>query len=303
MKIRIILWAILAFGFHVTLGQKQSNLYLGQTPPGIVPEVFAPGIISLSERYEFGSTFSKDGTEFYFGVDNNFNIQEVGRVETWYTKLENGVWSEPKILLSHPDFTHNDPMLSPDESRLYFISSRPLKGNKPKDIDLWYVERTNKGWSKPKNLGAPINSSVNEYYASFTADGALYFSSNVDDPDRGRRGFDIYKAEWKDGEFQKPVRLPEAINSEYYEADVYVAPDESYLIFCASRRGGLGQGDLYISFKDEDDNWTEAKNMGAKINDANHQLCPFVTADGKYFFYTSNKEIYWVSTKIFEEYR
>ncbi|MBE0655504.1 MAG: hypothetical protein IH594_17005, partial [Bacteroidales bacterium] len=39
--------------------------YLGQNPPGLTPEIFAPGIIS-TEQFEFGGTFSPDGTEFFF---------------------------------------------------------------------------------------------------------------------------------------------------------------------------------------------------------------------------------------------
>ncbi|MEL7001667.1 MAG: hypothetical protein AAFN93_02915 [Bacteroidota bacterium] len=277
--------------------------YLGQTPPDTIPIIFAPNLISLPDRYEFGSVFSKDGTEFYFGVDTNFSQQVAGRLEIWFTELKDGVWSAPKVLLTHPTFTHNDPMLSPDESRLYFISNRPITGDQPKDIDLWYVERTQEGWSEPQNIGPPVNSSVNEFYASFTDEGALYFSSNTNDRERGRRGFDIYKAEWSNNSFEKPQKLPETVNSNYYEGDVYVAPDESYLIFCAARRGGYGQGDLYISFKDEHGNWTQSKNMGSSINNDKHQFCPFVSYDGKYLFYTSDREVYWVSMEILERFR
>jgi hypothetical protein len=277
--------------------------YLGQTPPDTIPQIFAPGIISLADRYEFGSTFSKDGTELYFGVDQNFDLHQAGRIETWSTALVDGKWEKPEVLLSHPDFTHNDPMLSPDESKLYFISSRPLEGNEAKDIDIWYVERIENGWSSPKNVGSPINSTSNEYYVSFAEDGALYFSSNANASDKYPTDFDIYKSDWENGVFQKPVRLPKTINTLAYEGDAYVAPDESFIIFCATRRSGYGRGDLYISFKDESGNWTKSRNMGSTINDENHQLCPFVTHDGKYFFYTSNKEIYWVSTDIFKSLR
>lgn len=74
--------------------------------------------------------------------------------------------------------------------------------------------------------------------------------------------------------------------------------DESYVIFCSIRKEGFGQGDLYISFKDDAGNWSKAKNMGSVINTTGHELCPFVTKDGKYFFYTSNQDIYWVDARI-----
>ena len=79
-----------------------------------------------------------------------------------------------------------------------------------------------------------------------------------------------------------------------------MAPDESYLIYCSTRDGGYGRGDLYISFKNAQGEWTDAVNMGAAINTKHYEYCPFVTKDGKYLFYTSNQDIYWISTAVIE---
>jgi len=69
------------------------------------------------------------------------------------------------------------------------------------------------------------------------------------------------------------------------------------------RPDGLGRGDLYVSFKHEDGSWSKSMNMGPQINTVHHELCPYVTSDGKYFFYTSNEDIYWVSTDIIHQLR
>ncbi|MEL7145628.1 MAG: hypothetical protein AAFO69_04610, partial [Bacteroidota bacterium] len=160
------------------------------------------------------------------------------------------------------------------------------------------------GWSDPINAGSTINSKYDEYYISFTNDGTMYFSSDVNAPENQKgNDFDIYAAKWKDGNFQKPEVLGKSVNTEAYEADVFVSPDESYLIFCANRADGLGRGDLYISFRNTDGTWTKSVNMGGLINTKGHELCPFVTYDGKYLFYSSNREIYWVSTDILMQYR
>ena len=277
-----------------------SMTYFGQKLPQDTPELFAPYIISNPNRHEFGCTLSKDGSEFYFGVDNN------GVMEIHYSNLVDGVWSPQKKLFESDSISYNDPMFSPDQKRLYFISNRSLNGEKTKeDIDLWYVERESikSKWSNPINLGLPVNSLLNEYYASFTDDGALYFASKDKSKDAPRYAFDIYRSEYENGQFLEPEILPESINTNRYEADVFIAPDETYMIFCSIRRNGLGQGDLYISFKDEAGNWSEAVNMGESINTEKHELCPFVSADGKYLFYTSNQDIYWVSTNILEKYK
>ncbi|MEM1124061.1 MAG: hypothetical protein AAGJ18_26730 [Bacteroidota bacterium] len=275
-----------------------SMLYFGQTPPSTVPIKFAPDIISKADRYEFGCTLSEDGKEFYFGVDNK------GKMEIHRTMLVDGKWTPTENLFPNDSCGYNDPMFSVDEQRLYFISNRPAELGQPlKDIDIWYVQRYGEKWSTPINVGAPVNNHLDQYFASFNANGDLYFASKDLTEGSPRYAFDIYKATAQNGQFMTPEKLSAAINTERYEADVFIAPDESYLIFCDIRKEGLGQGDLYISFKDEKNQWTEAVSMGAKINTDKHELCPFVTKDGKYFFYTSNQDIYWVSTTIFDAYK
>lgn len=273
--------------------------YLGQQPPALVPEIFAPNVISKKAEYEFGSVFSKEATEFVYGVNVN------GKSEIRHTKLIGDVWSEPQTILSHDKYGYNDPFFSPDEKRLYFISKMSLDGLIAKnDHDIWYVEKNENEWSQPINAGSNINSERNEYYMSFSQEGTMYFSSNVKAPEE-RRGydFDIYSSIIIDGEFQEAISLGDSINTPSYEADVFVDPSESYIIFCANRRDGLGQGDLYISFKKADGTWTKSTNMGEPINSKNHELCPYVSKDGKYLFYTSNEDIYWVDAKIIEQYR
>jgi hypothetical protein len=277
---------------------KMKGKYMGLKKPEIKPEIFAPNFISTEEQ-EFGSVFNKKGTEFYFGVD-------VGkRNEIRFSQIVKGKWTKPITIISHERYSYNDPFLSNDENRLYFISKRALdgKGN-IKDVDIWYIEKNGNGWSEPINAGSNINTSGDEYYISFTNDGTMYFASNGHTrKDTTRKDHDIYYSKIIDNEFQEPVLLDSTINTTGYEADVFVAPDESYLIFCSIRDDSFGRGDLYISFKKPNGEWTKAVNMGKEINTENYEYCPFVTKDGKYLLYTSNQDIYWVSTTIFEKYK
>lgn len=275
---------------------KIEGKYMGEKKPGIKPAMFAPNFISTEEQ-EFGSVFNSKGTEFYFGVDVG------GRNEIRFSKMEGKQWSKPKTIISHERYSYNDPFLSNDENRLYFISKRALDGiGKIKDVDIWYVEKSDDGWSEPINAGKTINTSGNEYYISFTNEGTMYFSSDGHiRKDTTRTDHDIYYSKLTKGEFQKPVLLSQAVNTENYEADVFVSPDESYIIFCSTRNDGFGRGDLYISFKDSNGTWSKAVNMGKEINTEHYEYCPFVSKDGKYLFYTSNQDIYWVSTEIINE--
>ncbi|MEQ8523780.1 hypothetical protein [Gracilimonas sp.] len=291
-----LLLVTLGTGLAEAQSQKNSpELYLGQNPPGSEPLVFAPDLISKADEYEFGSVFSKDASEFFYGVDID------GKTEIRTTHWDGDKWTEPEVLISHSAFSFNDPFLSPDESKLYFISNKSEnQQSDPKDYDIWYINREEAGWSDPVNAGTPINTESHEYYISFTSGGDMYFASNrAAEPDRSFN-FDIYKADFNTGQFINAVAADSGINSRMYEADVFVSPDESFLIFSSFRKTGLGEGDLYISFKKQDGSWSKAKNMGSVINTEGHELCPFVTKDGKYLFYTSNKDIYWVSADIIE---
>lgn len=269
--------------------KRLKGAYMGQKPPGTTAKVFAPNFIS-TEEYEFGSVFNAEGNEFYYGVDTGHGN------EIRFSRLVNDEWTAPKTILAHERYGYNDPFLSPDENRLYFISNQAMDGQgEPKDIDIWYVEKEGDAWSKPINAGSNINSDSEEYYISFTNSGTMYFST-----DKNQSHHDIYYSKFVDGAFQKAVKLGNAINTKAYEADVFVDPNEEYLIFCAQREEGLGRGDLYISFKEADGSWSPSVNMGPKVNTEGHELCPFVTEDSKYLFFTSKQDIYWVSTTILE---
>jgi Tol biopolymer transport system component len=270
---------------------KNAVQYVNQEPPEMTPKIFAPDVVSLKTDYEFGSVFSNSGNEFYYAVN-------VGPIAEIRAMVRTGdTWSKPKTVITSDKYSHNDPFLSPDDKKLYFISDRPLDGQgDTKDYDIWYIEKTGNGWSAPKNAGPSINSDRNEYYVSLTKSGTMYYSSNG--KGGGNGNYDIFSAQATKAGFQEAVKQSDRINTPSYEADVFVAPDESYLIFCAERPDGHGSGDLYVSFKSPDGTWTKAKNMGDVLNTKGNELCPFVTRDGKYFFYTSNKDIYWVDAKV-----
>lgn len=276
--------------------QSSDPKYFNQTPPGTTPAVFAPNTVSTKDQYEFGSVYSKDRTEFYYGVVIK------GKAETRMMKFENGKWSSPVAILVHDVYSYNDPFLTPDEKRLFVISDQPMSGKgEKKDYDIWYIERQGGKWSEPINAGPNINTGKDQYYISFTSNGKMYFSSNVRQD--GKDNFEIHTSEFRSGAFQPAVKLPSTVNTPDYEADVFVAPDESYLVFSANRPGGLGSGDLFVSFRKPDGGWTESRSLGNAINTDTDDFCPYVSPDGKYLFYASRSDIYWVSTEVIRRLR
>lgn len=288
---------LLIFIANCVFGQQTGKLaYLAQDPPGKIPKLFAPDIVSIPDVYEFGSAFSANGDEFYYAV----KLDDNWKAEIRFTKLKEGKWSTPTKLKLDDRYSYNDPFLSPNGKRLYFMSDMPKAGiNDPGSSNLWFMERIGAEWSEPIDMAATINSPKNEYYVSLTDKGTVYFSSNAHTNDTNASDHDIYYAIWKGEGFSAPVRMGGAINNGHFDIDPFIAPDESYLIFCSTERGdGFGQGDLYISYKTADNIWSEAQNMGAVINTAGHEFCPFVSRDGKYLFYTRDGNIFWVLADV-----
>jgi Tol biopolymer transport system component len=297
--------------------------YLGQNSPGLTPQLFAEGIVSTGAS-EFGSTFTPDGQEFYYAI-SGIPVQVIA-----FMKFQDGRWTQPQIPNFSGRYSDWDLNFSPDGKKLYFTSDRPVTGTgDPLDnSNLWVVEKTNRVWGKPRELGPPINTDGYENYPSVTNDGTLYYFHSEK---RDSRDPDVYYSRLKNGKYMKPVRLGKAINSQYHEWDPFIAPDESFLIFgSVDRPGGYGGCDLYISFRKQDGSWTQAVNMGESINTEANEFCPNVTSDGKYLFFTSRRrrpielplqnpitheekmkmvgspgngegDIYWVDAKIIEE--
>lgn len=271
--------------------------YLGQNPPGMTAEIFAPGIIS-TDGSEINSVFSPEGNEFYFTTWT----PEAG-TKVMVTRLTNGLWTKPEAasFSTHP--TDVDPAFSQDGKKLFFSSRRPRPGEtEPREagFDLWFVERSAAGWGEAQYLGPVVNSGKSQVYSTATQDGALYFQS-VRKGGYGKA--DIYRSQLVDGVYQAPENLGLVINSENYEGDVYIARDESYLVVSINgRQDSFGGADLYISFRSPDDSWTPLKNLGRAVNSDKRDFCPMVSPDDRYLFFSSKRagegDIFWVDAGV-----
>jgi len=264
---------------------KLKGPYFGKKPPGMTPEIFAPGFIS-TEKNELNSVFTLDGKEFYF----SYRIPGKG-YKMYFCKETSEGWSRPAPVPFTGKGSDVDMCISHDGKRMYFGSTRPVNGVKPDDFKIWYADRTASGWSMAKYLDSPVNLGRKALYPTFSKNGTMYFQAIRDDSFGSR---DIYFSKLINGRYAEPVHLGKEINSQYGEGDVLTAPDESWLIVNSSGRpDGLGKGDLYISFKKKDGTWSKLKNMGEKINSPESDYCPMLSPDGKYFFFTSKKNGQW----------
>ena len=262
--------------------------YLGQKPPGLVPEIFAPGIVSTSGFNERDVTFSSDGKELYFT-----QWPKEGDWKIMCMRQENGEWTEPRSASFSGEYDEAEAFFTPDERKIFFISNRPkAKNGNPETWEIWYVERNGKGWGTPRILGSPFEGG---FYTTFTKDWKMYYTANSD----------LYVSKYDNGKFSSPERLGNNVNTDKEEYNSFISPDESFLIFSSHGwEESLGEGDLYICFRREDGTWTRARNMGPGVNSSARDYCPSVSPDGKYFFFSSRRsgdeDIFWVDAKIIE---
>ena len=273
--------------------------YLGQTPPGDVPSIFAPGIISVDSTVEHGyPSFSPDGNTVFWQSNLRHKEKET---EIFYKVMRRveGQWTEPE---SSPN--GGMPAFSPDGNKLYFISDETAK-----EKDLYFVEKQGENWTEPKSLNiiARFPELKYMYGSSVTSNGTLYFFGHAEGLG-SRNDFGIYRTELINGAYAKPELLPPSINAvdNVLNWTPFIAPDESYLLFSSNRLNN--QEGIFVCFRQSDRTWTEAFSLGETINTKRGERFPAVSADGKYLFFTrwfeiGNEDVMWVSAEIINRLR
>jgi hypothetical protein len=257
-----------------------SGPYLGQELPGTTPKLFAPGIVS-TDLPERDLTISPDGNEIYFTVQlgplTDFRSCIVG------VRQINGYWTKPEVVSFSGQYSDIEPFIQPDGKKMYFASRRPLvQGveNKAR-YSIWYVDRIGDAWGTPKPVGEPITGGGMVCYASITKSGTMYFTKMHEDGNEF-----IYRSKFVDGKFTTPEILPKNVNINDTQWNAFISPDEDFLIVPSYVEGdSYGSYDYYVSFRDENDNWSDLINLGEKINSPGLDFTPSVSPDGKYFFF------------------
>jgi len=196
-----------------------------------------------SDSYNVGAqNISQDGEWLVF-TGCNFP-QGNGSCDLYISYLTKNGWSEPQNLGwdVNTEFWESTPSLSPDKRDLYFSSDRP-GGYGGRDI--WVSHRTEKGWSKPENLGPEINTAGNESTPFIHADNqTLYFNSS------GLPGYsekpDLFVTRKQaDGKWSKPENLGYPINTIGDEGSMIVDADGKIAYYSSDKIDSKGGLDIY----------------------------------------------------------
>jgi len=254
--------------------------YLGQTPPGSTPAIFAPGIVNTEEFIEIEGMFGADMNTFYFVRRDEKEVYSLNVIEYIDNKWQKSVVKQGV----------SEPSISPDGKNIYFANN--------------YIERTSDSWSDLKNHGAPFEG-IDIMRLSASSNGTYYFDTYTKELDTPLRFSRLV-----DGKYETPKSLGPQFGIGRYNAHPYIAPDESFIIFDSVREDGQGRSDIYISYRAADGLWGPAINMGDKINTTHSEKNPSLSPDGQFLFFDKrtkrgNEEvnIYWVDAQIIETLR
>ncbi len=270
MKKIVVIFSCIFFS-NVSIAQsEQTNVN------AFFPEVFSqfPNVRDIA--------VSPNGNEVYFTIQSYMEgVSAIACIKRVGEK-----WGVAQVASFSGKANDLEPFFNSDGLRLYFVSNRTLDAESSvvKDYDIWYVERKslNREWSLPINVGSPVNSSANEFYPTLSKSNNLYYTSDALTT-KGKD--DIFICEYKDGKYLAPVSLSDSINTTGYEFNAFVSPDESYMLFTAyNREGGFGSGDLYVSYKNKNGDWSKSVNLGKEINSDKMDYCPFVDANNVLYF-------------------
>lgn len=281
----------------------ESNDYFGQPYPDSIPIIFAPDIVSMKGRLEHGISFTPDTREVAFGILNKDDFSG----EIFYSRRVNEQWTEPTVFEPLKNECAYLPYFSPNGKSLLYTQSKPDTDNVYTDI--WMIEKINDDWVSPKMLKAPLSSTSREANACMTYDGTIYFSSNRNcDGKENCHTADLFYSKLVGNEYQSVNVISEFISSNDEES-VFISPKEEYIIFCRYTDDETGV-DLYISYRDSDNNWMEPQIIDSTINSKDWDRRPFVSIDNKFLFFTrlqigekglTESDIFWVNTsKLFK---
>jgi Tol biopolymer transport system component len=280
----ILIWSI---------GLQQSDAQTAHSDYEQTIELVSPELNKYTNVRDFFISPTED--EAYFTIQSP--NQDLSKIVC----VKNKKWKNPIVVSFCDSYSYLEPFLSPDGKRLYFASDRPKTESETSksDFDIWFVERKdqNSAWSKPINIGSPVNSENNEFYPTLADNNNLYFTMEANS---GLGKDDIYFCKWDGASYSKPLLLSININSEGYEFNAFISKDENMLLFTKyNAKDGFGSGDLYVSKKDEQGEWKPAKNIGNKINTKYMEYCPFYDAQSNTLYFTSKRSN--LSPKTFKD--
>ncbi|MDP4200771.1 MAG: OmpA family protein [Bacteroidota bacterium] len=182
------------------------------------------------------------------------------------------------------------------DGQVLFFTSRRAGTNAKQEIetgdfgeDLFVSHKDTSGrWGPAAPLPPPLNSIDDEGAATISADGQTMYISLCRRPD-GAGDCDIYKSDLVGSEWTKPINMGRSINSPLWDAQPSVTADGQTMYFSSRRMGSMDSSeDIYVTYRNTDGSWIPPKNLGEPVNTRFNECSPFISADGRTLYFSSN---------------
>lgn len=194
---------------------------------------------AINDKYHQGSaTFNREGNIAYFTTSNTNGLKASEKYEKVINSmigrdsLAGAEWmASGSFPYNSPDYSNQHPSLTEDGKTLFFASDMPggLGG-----YDL-YVTRYESGrWTKPENLGAPINTAMDERFPVAAKGGKLYFASNGH---KNLGGLDVFLTRNSGGKWNNPMNLNYPLNTRADDFGFVLAEDGKTGYVSSNRNG------------------------------------------------------------------
>lgn len=136
----------------------------------------------------------------------------------------------------------------------------------------------------PQNMGAGINSPLDEYFPGVSADKQVFIYTRL----KSNRTEDFYiSTKDQNNTWTQSRNMGEPINSERNEGTISISSDGQYVFFTGCNwPEGEGSCDIYFSALDGMD-WKEPRNLGFPVNTRAWESQPSVSFDGKTLYFAS----------------
>lgn len=223
-------------------GQKYADLFKStfgiQKQKWEEPKLLDESLIINTGDEEGAAILTSNSEQILFTRCRYDKKQALG-TEIFSSTQSRGNWSEPiKVKMVRDSLVTAHPALSPDGSKLYFVSDMPggLGGK-----DIWVAEKKGGSFSNAVNLGPEINTPGNELFPFVRDNGELYFSS---DSRIGMGGLDIYKAKQNDEGKWLVENMGYPVNSPGDDFGIAFVKGQEKGMFTSSRKGSKGD-DIY----------------------------------------------------------
>jgi len=221
-------------------------------------------------RHEAAPIISPDGKTLYFFIqnhpDNHFGKE--GSQDIWVTrKGADGEWGTAEHLDRPLNDHHGNQVFTvfPDGNRIF------VRGGKKRDSQGFSIfRRSGSGWSFEAELEVDGFEEMNKgkfYGATISSDGEnmiIYMGNNPRLPFSDL----FYSKKTGPNKYSRPVKLPKNINDGPDKFGPFLAPDDKTMYFASTRKGGLGDADLYVTERLDDSwmKWSNPSNLGRPIN-------------------------------------